>query len=156
MGIIERLWGRLSRGELSRLTQDIKGKRTVGQHRPGSVPRLTLPNGSERQCWGVWPPHPARVFSTVGAAASPPKLQRHFLMRARCRAETTSSHCLFCNYADTHQTHMYTKHVAVLSALKTHNNGFSWKQFYLLPLFLKNDAPEKDTCAQSCWLATEG
>ena len=96
------------RVELSRLTQDIKGKRTVGQHKLGSIPRLALPNGSACQHRGVWPPHPARIFSIVGTAASLAKLQRHFLMRARCRAETASSLCSVCNYADTYITHIST------------------------------------------------
>lgn len=98
--------------KLSRLTRDIKERQTVGQHKPWSDPRLTLPNCGERWCWGAWSPHPARVFSTVGTAASPPKLQRHFLMRARCRAEATSSYCLFCRKANTQSSTVAHLHIS--------------------------------------------
>lgn len=126
------------RVELSRLTQDIKGKRTVGQHKLGSIPRLALPNGSARQHRGVWPPHPARVFSIVGTAASLAKLQRHFLMRARCKAETTRSGCSFCSYADTCITHISTCPVNIQYCL------VSWRCsclfFFLTEMPLKTPA----------------
>lgn len=41
------------------------------------------------------------LLTVVGTAASLANLQRHFLMRSRCKSEMTSSHCMFGSDANT-------------------------------------------------------